>query len=147
MTIQDSDANRLRMPGLRHLRKYRLRTIAAALVAISPPIICACFASNSGNWDFFERSGSITTAVGLLTASRRYIQYGVLELARLQERRAAPDSAEMLEEVITAKLGMALSAFGTVIWGWGKYLGWWSFICLVVWALFAARDALRDQIA
>jgi hypothetical protein len=38
-----------------------------------------------------------------------------------------------------------VAAFGTVIWGWGKYIGWWSFSCLLVWALFAARDARRDS--
>jgi len=41
-------------------------------------------------------------------------------------------------------LGLALSAFETIIWGWGKYLGWWSFAYLLVWALFAARDFSRD---
>lgn len=51
---------------------------------------------------------------------------------------------EVLEDIFTTKLGLALSAFGTIIWGWGQYLGWWSFSYLVVWALFAIRDALRD---
>ena len=114
-------------------------------MAISPPILCACLASYSGNWDLFERSGSITTAIGLLVASRRYVQFGVLELAMLQAREPAPDDREMLEDILTAKLGLALSAFGTVIWGWGKYIGWWSFSCLLVWALLAARDARRDR--
>ena len=48
---------------------------------------------------------------------------------------------ELLEDIYTAKLGLAVSAFGTIIWGWGKYLGWWSFSYLVVWAVIAARDA------
>lgn len=114
-------------------------------MAISPLVLCACLASNSGNWDLFERSGSITTAIGLLVASRRYIQYGVLELASLHERRQATAAVEMLEEIVTAKLGLALSAFGTVVWGWGKYIGWWSFSLLLPWALLAARDARRES--
>ncbi len=51
---------------------------------------------------------------------------------------------ERLDEIYTAKLGLALSAFGIFIWGWGKYLGWWSFSYLVVWAVIAACDAWRD---
>jgi hypothetical protein len=146
MTTQPGNEYSPQLAGLWHLRKYRVRRLAATLVALSPPIVCACLASNSGNWDFFERSGSITTAIGLLVASRRYIQYGVLELALLQERRPTAGSVEISEDVVTAKLGLALSAFGTVIWGWGKYVGWWSFSCLAIWALFAARDACRDKI-
>ena len=51
---------------------------------------------------------------------------------------------ELVEDIHTAKLGLALSAFGTIIWGWGKYLGWWGFSYLVVWAVIAALDAWRD---
>ena len=51
---------------------------------------------------------------------------------------------ELLEDVYTAKLGLGLSAFGMVIWGWGKYLGWWSFIYLIVWGVIEARNAWRD---
>lgn len=53
---------------------------------------------------------------------------------------------ELLEDVLTAKMGLALSAFGTIVWGWGKYLGWWSFSYLLVWAWFAFRDIYRDSI-
>ncbi len=128
-----------------HVRKYRFRRIAAVTLAISPPILSAYLAETSGNWEWFERSGSITTAVGLLVASRRYIEHGVLELALLQKPQPTPDAVEILEDVVTAKLGLALSAFGTLVWGWGKYTGWWSFSCLLVWGLFAARDARRDS--
>ena len=145
MTIQSGNADYPHVADVRHLHTYRVRRVAAAIMAISPPILCACLASHSGNWELFERSGSITTAIGLLVASRRYVQFGVLELARLQAQGPAPDAREMLEDILTAKLGLALSAFGTVIWGWGKYIGWWSFSCLLVWALFAARDARRDS--
>ncbi|HYX47982.1 MAG TPA: hypothetical protein VE820_14325 [Sphingomicrobium sp.] len=127
------------------MKAYRVRRVAAIAVAISPPLICAFLARNSGSWDLFERSGSITTAIGLALASRRYIQYGALELAMLRAHRLETDAAEILEEIFTAKLGLALSAFGTIIWGWGKYLGWWSFGALFIWALFAARDARRDS--
>jgi hypothetical protein len=145
MTIQSGNADYPQVADVRHLRRYHVRRVAATIMAISPPIFCACLAGNSGNWDLFERSGSITTAIGLLVASRRYVQYGVLELAMLQARGPAPDAREMLEDILTAKIGLALSAFGTVIWGWGKYIGWWSFSCVLVWALFAARDVRRDS--
>jgi len=67
----------------------------------------------------------------------------VLELAALNVQPTA-NVAEILEDIFTAKLGLTLSAFGTIIWGWGKYLGWASFTYLLVWALFAARDFRRD---
>jgi hypothetical protein len=145
MTIQSGNADYPHVTDVRHLRSYRVRRVAATIMAISSPNLCACLASNSGTWELFERSGSITIAIGLLLASRRYVQYGVLELAMFQARGPASDAREMLEDILTSKLGLALSAFGTVIWGWGKYIGWWSFSCLPVWGLIAARDARRDS--
>jgi hypothetical protein len=124
-----------------------VRRVVALILAIGAPIVCAWLAENTGRWEIFERSGSITTAIGLVLASRRYIEHGVLELAMLQANdELRSDFVEVLEDVFTAKLGLGLSAFGTVIWGWGKYLGWWSFTYLVVWALFVFRDAHRDFI-
>jgi hypothetical protein len=143
MTTESGKAGYLELSGVWPLRAYRVRRVAAVILALAPPIACAFLARESGRWDLFERSGSITTAIGLLLASRRYIRYGVLELAILRAQ-PKPDMVEMLEDILTAKLGLALSAFGTIIWGWGKYLGWWSFSYLLVWAVFAARNARRD---
>ena len=53
---------------------------------------------------------------------------------------------ELLEDIHTTKIGLAVSAFGTVVWGWGDYLRWWSFSLLLVWALIAACDAWRDSV-
>ena len=143
MTTESGKAGYLELSGVWPVRAYRVRRVAAIILALAPPIACAFLARESGRWDLFERSGSITTAIGLLLASRRYIRYSVFELTTLQ---AQPESnvAEILEDVFTAKLGLALSAFGTIIWGWGTYLGWWSFTYLPVWALVAARDFHRD---
>lgn len=133
-------------PGLWPSKRYRTRRAAALILGISPPIICALLTKAPDGWDLFERSGSITTAVGLLLASRRYIWHGVLELATLNLTEApGSDSVELLEDIVTSKMGLALSAFGTVVWGWGKYLGWWSFGYLAIWALFVLRDAYRDS--
>jgi hypothetical protein len=126
------------------LAAYRARGLAAILLGLSPPIVCAFLARNSGRWDLFERSGSITTAIGLFLASRRYVRYGVIELAMLHAQALHSDVTEICEDIFTAKRGLALSAFGTIIWGWGKYLRWWSFGFLLVWALFAFLDARRD---
>src|SRR5271165_6003886 len=123
MTPESGKPGYLELSGVWPLRAYRVRRAAAIILALAPPTACAFLARESGRWDLFERSGSITTAIGLALASRRYIRYGVLELAIL---RAQPEStAELLEDIFTAKLGLALSAFGTIIWGWGQYLGWW----------------------
>jgi hypothetical protein len=126
-------------------RANRARGAALVVLAISPPILCAFLAGRIDRWDLFERSGAITTAIGLLLASRRYIRYGVHELALLHAQKLQLDVTEVFEDIFTAKRGLALSAFGTIIWGWGKYLRWWSFLCLLVWALFAVRDARRDS--
>jgi hypothetical protein len=131
---------RVRTPGA-----YRARRVAAIILAVSPPLICAWFAKGPDRWDLFERSGSLTTAIGLLLASRRYLQRGILELAIMyRNNQSKSDMIELLEDIHTTKMGLAISAFGTIIWGWGAYLRWWSFSYLVVWAVIAARDAWRD---
>ncbi len=121
------------------------RGVAAIILAVSPPLICASFATGHDRWDLFERSGSLTSAVGLLLVSRQYLGYGIFELAILQKNKESRSSiVELAEDIHTAKLGLALSAFGMTISAWGKYLGWWSFSYVVVWAVIAALDAWRD---
>ncbi len=147
MTSQSASAAErlLELAGLRPLNTYGVRNIAAVMLGLCPPVICALIAGNTGNWDLFERSGSLTAAIGLLMASRRYVQHGALELAMLQASDELKyEMVELLEDVSTAKVGLALSGFGMIISGWGKYLGWWSFGYLLVWALFAIRDIRRD---
>lgn len=124
-------------------RLFRWHRPIAALAALSPPLGCAWFAEGSGRWDLFERTGSITAAIGLTLASRRYLQHGIAELALLHADSAQDLNAE--EDIHSTKLGLALSAFGTVIWGWGIYLGWWSFLFVAPWAMMALRDAWRDR--
>jgi hypothetical protein len=143
MTSGSGTLDDLQSAGIR-LAAYRARGFAAMLLALSPPIVCAFLARNSGRWDLFERSGSITTAIGLFLASRRYIRYGVLELAMLHAQELHSDVTEIVADIFTAKRGLALSAFGTIVWGWGKYLRWWSLGFLLVWALVALLDARRD---
>ena len=131
---------RVRTPGA-----YHARSLAVIILAVSPPLIGAWFATGHDRWDLFERSGSLTSAVGLLLASRRYLQRGILELAIMhQTNESKSNMIELLEDIHTTKMGLAVSAFGTIIWGWGVYLRWWSFSYLVVWAVIAARDAWRD---
>jgi hypothetical protein len=124
----------------------RHRAITAIILALIPPLIGAWYATVHDRWDVFERSGSLTSAIGLLAASRRYFGYSVYELAALQSNSGSSASGfdELLEDIHAAKVGLAISAFGTTISAWGKYLGWWSFSYLVVWAAIAARDAWRD---
>ena len=131
-------------PGVRPLRAYRLRRVIAIGLAICPAVVSAGVAQILDRWDLFERAGSITTAIGLLLASRRHIRFGIFVLATLQARKPEFDVAEITDDIHAAKLGLALSAFGTIVWGWGAYLGWWSFSCLLIWAVLAARDVHRD---
>ena len=126
---------------------HRARRAAAIVMAVSPPLLSACFFKGPHRWELFERSGSLTTVVGFLLATRRYLQPGIRELAARQ--RSDPSRSEMVElveEVRTAKLGLAISAFGTVVWGWGAYLGWWTFSYLGAWAVIALLDVRRDLI-
>jgi len=137
----------LALLGVRPLTTYRIRSIAAVTLGLCPPIVFAWVGQTSGNWDLFERSGAITSAIGLLMASRRYIEYGLLELAMPPSNENQQSHlAELVEDIFTAKIGLALSAFGTIVWGWGKYLGWWAFSLLLVWAFFAIRDTRWDLI-
>jgi uncharacterized membrane protein len=135
-----ADLVRLRPP-----RAYLAVKVAALILGVIAPLIGAWIATGRDRWDLFAQSGSITSAVGLLLASRRYLGHGILELAIMhRNNESRPSMVELLEDIHTTKMGLAISAFGTIIWGWGKYLGWWSFSCLVVWAVIAALDAWRD---
>jgi|SRR5579862_3626716 len=131
-------ATLLALAGVSPLNAYGVRRTLVFLVALCPTVLSAW----AGQWDLFERSGALTSAIGLIIASRRYVERSVLELAvsnANDERKS-----ELLEDVFTAKLGLALAAFGTIIWGWGQYLRWWSFGYLLIWAFFALWDAERD---
>jgi|SRR5271167_320998 len=147
MTFGKARSSYLELFRLRTPLAYRARRVAACILAMSPPLICAWFAKGPDRWDLFERSGALTCAIGLLLASRQYLGHGVLELAILQinnESESRSSMVELVENILTAKLGLAISAFGTIIWGWGTYLRWWSFSYLVVWAVIAALEAWRD---
>ena len=118
---------------------------AAILVAISAPVLCALFVGGPERWDLFERSGAITTTIGLLLASRRYLHRGIIEIAIVDQSGGAKSNMfELVEDIHATKLGMAVSAFGTLIWGAGKYLQWWTFGYLIIWAAVAGLEAWRD---
>lgn len=124
---------------------YRFRRTAVITLAVSPPLICALFAHGPDRWDLFERSGSLTAAIGLLLASRQYLKPGNFELAIMNRNHESKSNMiELLEDIRTHKLGLAVSAFGTVISGWGSYLRLWTFGYLVIWAAIAAYDTWRD---
>jgi len=129
----------------KNMPKDQIRRVLAVGAGIMAPLASAILAQQVGRWDLFERSGSFTTAIGLVLASRRDAQYTPSELASLPGNPKDLDIVETLAETITSKLGLALSAFGTIIWGWGSYLGWWSFGYLLIWALFALHDLRRDS--
>ena len=81
--------------------------VVVVVLGLCPPLLGGWFAQSSGNWDLFERSGSMTAAIGLVVASRRYFQYGVHELAVLRaDDGLKSEMAELLEDVLTAKDGL-----------------------------------------
>ncbi len=91
--------------------------------------------------DFADRLGLVPCFTPVRSRmAEAFVKTFKRDYEALHKQRLTPDKAEMLEDVVTAKLGLALSAFGTIVWGWGKYLGWWSFTLMLVWTLFAVRD-------
>jgi hypothetical protein len=145
--LRSATASLLAFADLPSLSAHRGRSFVAVVLGVCPPIVCAWVAQRSGDWGLFERSGSIAATIGLLVASRRYVHHSIIELVMLRANGVQKsDVAGVLEDTLTAKLGLALSGFGTVIWGWGQYFGWWSFSYLLVWAFFAIRDAHRDHV-
>ena len=71
MTTQSGKLGYLEAAGMWLLAAVRARDIATIVLAVSPPLVCAFLASGSDRWDLLERSGSLTTAIGLFMASRR----------------------------------------------------------------------------
>ena len=45
MTIQSGNADYPHVADMRHLRRYRVRRVAGTIMALSPPILCACLAN------------------------------------------------------------------------------------------------------
>ncbi|WP_233848793.1 hypothetical protein [Paraburkholderia sp. HD33-4] len=126
---------------------YIFRSIAMIGLAVSPAIVCAHFAQVSARWDLFERSGSVITITGLLLASRRYLEHTVTELVVAHANAdAAFKPHHALSEVLAARRGLTLSAFGTLIWGWGIFLRWWSFGVLALWMAFVVYRAFHDPV-
>jgi hypothetical protein len=117
------------------------------VLAVCPAVICAWLAHTSGDWHLFERSGSAITIAGLLLASRRYFEYTVTDLVVAHTQKDARfEAGEILSSILDARRGLTLSAFGTLIWGWGIYLRWWSFGVLAVWMAFVLYRALSDPV-
>lgn len=105
----ETPVNYLQLAGVWPLRAYCVRRAVAVTVAGCPPIVCAWLAENSGRWDLFERSGSITVAIGLVVASRRYVEHGIFELAMLRaNNQLESEIGEVLENIFTTKLDFCI---------------------------------------
>lgn len=126
---------------------YIARSIALVVLAVFPSIICAYLAQTTAHWSLFERSGSIVTITGLLLASRHYFAYTVTDLVVARTNKGAGFKArKVLGDVLAGRRGLTLSAFGTLIWGWGTFLRWWSFAVLALWMAFVIYRAFRDPV-
>jgi hypothetical protein len=126
---------------------YIVWTFAIIVLAVLPALICACVAQASKRWDLFERSGSVTTIIGLLLASRPYFEYTITDLVTAHaDEHAAFKPRVALSNILAAKRGLTLSAFGSLIWGWGTYLRWWSFSVLALWMIFMVYWAHRAPV-
>jgi hypothetical protein len=117
------------------------------MLAVCPAIICGCIAQSSGNWNLFERSGSLITVIGLLLASRRYFEHTVTDqIVAHTKELAGFKRGRVLGDILHTRRGLTLSSFGTLIWGWGTFLRWWSFGVLALWMIFVFYRAFRDPV-
>jgi hypothetical protein len=140
-------ARDLKQRDLRAPWGYIGRSVLMVAFAVCPAIVSAFLAQASADWQFFERSGSITTIIGLLLASRRYFEYRVTDLVDAQTgEHAGFDPGEVLSSILDARRGLTLSAFGTLIWGWGIFLRWWSFVVLALWLAIVLYRAVHDPV-
>ena len=94
----ESPIDLLKAAGVWPLSAYHVHGLMMALLALCPVIVCAIFAEHSGRWDLFQRSGSITSAIGLFIASRRYIQFSLLELLQANDHLKT-NKAELLYDI------------------------------------------------
>lgn len=126
---------------------YIACSLALIVLAVSPAILCAYLAQTSANWHLFERSGSIVTITGLLLASRRYFEHTVTDLVvACSKEEAGFKSDKVLGDILATRRGLTLSAFGTLIWGYGIFLQWWSFGVLALWMAFVIYRAFHDPV-
>jgi len=140
-------AREIHQEALRTPWGFIVRSLALIVLAVVPSIICACLSQSSSSWYLFERSGSLITIAGLLLASRRYLEHSVTDLVVAhsnENSRFKP--GKVLGDVLDARRGLTLSAFGTLIWGWGSFLRWWSFGVLALWMAFVIYRAFRDPV-
>jgi hypothetical protein len=143
----DRAASGLQQRALRTPWDYIARSVSMIVLAVSPALVCAYFAQTSADWHLFERSGSIVTIAGLLLASRRYFEHTVTDLVVAHTREDARfEPTEVLSSILDARRGLTLSAFGTLIWGWGTILRWWSFAVLALWLAFVIYRAFYDPV-
>jgi hypothetical protein len=132
---------------LRAPEGYIVWTFAIIVLAVLPAVVFACIAQASKRWDLFERSGSVTTIIGLLLASRPYFEHTITDLVSFHaDEHAAFKPRVALSNILAAKRGLTLSAFGSLIWGWGSYLRWWSFSVLAIWMIFMVYWAHRAPV-
>jgi hypothetical protein len=137
----------LRQRALQTPWDFIARSISMIVLAVCPSVVCAYLAQTSSDWHLFERSGSIVTIAGLLLASRRYFERTVTDLVVAHTRDDAGfERNEVLSSILDARRGLTLSAFGTLIWGWGIYLRWWSFAFLALWLGFVFYRAFYDPV-
>ena len=108
------------------------------------------YADKTGEWNLFERVGSLMTSIGLALCSRRSIRLGSAELLRMDylgddAPKRSDDGLRL--DVMASKAGFSLSVIGTLLWGWGSYLKWWSFSLLLIWLCVLLRGQWRDTAA
>jgi hypothetical protein len=138
----DVDNGALRAPW-----GYIVSSIGLVVLAVCPAVICAYLAQTSAHWGLFERSGSIVTIIGLLLASRHYFSYSIPDLVAARTNKGAGFKAgRVLSDALAARRGLTLSAFGTLIWGWGIFLRWWSFAVLALWMAFVIYRIFCDPV-
>jgi hypothetical protein len=125
------------------MRRLLTSTPALTLLSVSWAIWSALHSSRTGDWVWFQRSGSILTFAGACLSARAIVRLGrkapnsspafgkatlVSSAAdgRLTIRHSAETVArrkEAARDAVAAVMGFVLAALGTLIWGYGDLVG------------------------
>ncbi len=112
----------------RVVRLFVLATVVTMAAAIALSI-------GTADWTWFARSGAISTALGLVLASRKVLIARADLLALLADMERADGTERTarlasfkrlqrdLDRQVMEKAGFALLILGTLVWGFGDLIG------------------------
>ena len=97
------------------------------ILAVAFPIFFFFFGIEKGNFEWFERSGSLTTVIPILISMMDiyHDRESVYFIKYNYARAAPPDVEEQARNYFPRKffINSVLTVIGTIIWGYGDLIG------------------------